>query len=243
MRAARQFGADAISHGATGKGNDQVRFELSVAALAPDLKVIAPWRLWALKGRSDLMDYARERGIAVPVTKEAPYSTDGNLLHVSYEGGVLEDPWVAPPQKMFRMTVDPTDAPDAVDEVTIGFSHGNPVSIDGQDLEPVALLEAANEIAGHNGVGRVDIVENRFVGIKSRGVYETPGGTLLHLCAPCRGVVDPRPRGHAPSRPVGPPVRRHGLQRVLVQPGAGRSPGLHGPDPGAGEWGSPHQPL
>ncbi len=181
VRTARQFGADAIAHGATGKGNDQVRFELSVAALAPDLRVIAPWRLWSMKGRADLMDYARERGIEVPVTKEAPYSTDGNLLHVSYEGGVLEDPWTSPPQKMFRMTVDPTDAPDAVEEVVIGFSAGNPVSIDGNELGPVTLLEAANEIAGRNGVGRVDIVENRFVGIKSRGVYETPGGTLLHL--------------------------------------------------------------
>ncbi len=181
VRAAREFGADTISHGATGKGNDQVRFELSIAALAPDLKVIAPWRIWGMKGRADLMDYARERGIAVPVTKESPYSTDANLLHVSYEGGILEDPWAPPPPKMFRMTTDATDAPDVVEEVTIGFRVGNPVTIDGQELDPVALLEKANEIAGRNGVGRVDIVENRFVGIKSRGVYETPGGSLLHL--------------------------------------------------------------
>ena len=177
----REFGADTISHGATGKGNDQVRFELSIAALAPELKVIAPWREWDLKGRSDLMDYARERGIAVPVTKEAPYSTDANLLHVSYEGGVLEDPWTAPPEKMFRMTTDPSDAPDEGEEVIVGFAGGNPVSINGRDLEPVELLATANEIAGRHGVGRVDIVENRFVGMKSRGVYETPGGTLLHL--------------------------------------------------------------
>ncbi len=181
VRCARQFGADTISHGATGKGNDQVRFELSIAALAPDLKVIAPWREWSLKGRSDLMDYARERGIAVPVTKEAPYSTDANLLHVSYEGGVLEDPWTAPPGKMFRLTVDPADAPDEAEEVIVGFEAGNPVSINSEVLGPVPLLERANEIAGRNAVGRIDIVENRFVGMKSRGVYETPGGTLLHL--------------------------------------------------------------
>ena len=181
VRCARQFGADTISHGATGKGNDQVRFELSIAALAPDLKVIAPWREWDLKGRSDLMDYARERGIAVPVTKEAPYSTDANLLHVSYEGGVLEDPWEPPPEKMFRLTSDPGDAPDEAETVVVGFTNGSPDSIDGRSLGPVELLTAANEIAGRHGVGRIDIVENRFVGMKSRGVYETPGGTLLHL--------------------------------------------------------------
>jgi argininosuccinate synthase len=181
VRCARQFGADTISHGATGKGNDQVRFELSIAALAPDLKVIAPWRQWDLKGRSDLMDYAKERGIAVPVTKEAPYSTDANLLHVSYEGGVLEDPWTAPPEKMFRLTSDPGDAPDEAEEVVVGFTNGSPDSINGRSLGPVELLTAANEIAGRHGVGRIDIVENRFVGMKSRGVYETPGGTLLHL--------------------------------------------------------------
>ncbi|HEY4584658.1 MAG TPA: argininosuccinate synthase [Acidimicrobiia bacterium] len=181
VRTAREFGADTISHGATGKGNDQVRFELSVAALAPELRVIAPWREWNLKGRSDLMDYARQRGIAVPVTREAPYSTDANLLHVSYEGGVLEDPWAAPPQKMFRMTTDAADAPDQGEEVMVGFSNGNPVSINERALDPVELLETANLIAGRHGVGRIDIVENRFVGMKSRGVYETPGGTLLHL--------------------------------------------------------------
>ena len=181
VRCAREFGADTISHGATGKGNDQVRFELSIAALAPELKVIAPWREWELKGRSDLMDFARQRGIAVPVTKEAPYSTDANLLHVSYEGGVLEDPWTAPPEKMFRLTTDPADAPDDAEEVVVGFEAGNPVSLDGRSLDPVELLETANEIAGRHAVGRIDIVENRFVGMKSRGVYETPGGTLLHL--------------------------------------------------------------
>jgi argininosuccinate synthase len=181
VRTARASGADAIAHGATGKGNDQVRFELSVAALAPDLRVIAPWREWDLSGRADLMEYARQRGIPVPVTKESPYSTDANLFHISYEGGILEDPWAAPPPDMFRLTVDPLQAPDEPEEVVIGFEQGNPVSINGRPLDPVPLLEEANQIAGRHGVGRVDIVENRFVGIKSRGVYETPGGTILHL--------------------------------------------------------------
>ena len=180
MRAVKAVGADAIAHGATGKGNDQVRFELSAFALDPGIKVIAPWREWKLRGRADLMDYARERGIPVPVTAEKPYSTDANLLHVSYEGGVLEDPWVSPPAGMFRMTVDPETAPDEAETVTVVFSAGNPVAINGHQLEPVPLLTEANRLAGRNGVGRVDIVENRFVGIKSRGVYETPGGTLLH---------------------------------------------------------------
>jgi argininosuccinate synthase len=181
VRTARAFGAQAIAHGATGKGNDQVRFELSVAALAPELRVIAPWREWDLSGRADLLRYAADRGIPVPVTREAPYSIDANLFHISYEGGVLEDPWVAPPPDMFRLTVDPGQAPDQPEEVIIGFESGNPVSLNGVSLGPVALLVEANEIAGRNGVGRVDIVENRFVGIKSRGVYETPGGTILHL--------------------------------------------------------------
>ena len=181
VKTAREHGADAISHGATGKGNDQVRFELSTAALAPDLKTIAPWREWDLGGRSDLIAYAEARGIPVPVTRDAPYSMDANLLHISYEGGVLEDPWEAPPADMFRMTVDPTDAPDDPQELTIGFEAGTPVSIDGTRLSSVELLADLNEIGGRHGVGRVDIVENRFVGIKSRGVYETPGGTLLHI--------------------------------------------------------------
>ena len=176
---ARAEGADAIAHGATGKGNDQVRFELSAYALEPDIKVIAPWREWDLKGREDCIDYAAAHGIDVPVTKEKPYSMDANLFHISYEGGVLEDPWAGPPAGMWRMTVDPEKAPDQPQEVVIGFEHGNPVSIDGQRLGPVELLEKANEIAGKHGVGRVDIVENRFVGMKSRGCYETPGGTLL----------------------------------------------------------------
>jgi argininosuccinate synthase len=181
VRTALECGADAISHGATGKGNDQVRFELSVAALEPGLKTIAPWREWKLNGRADLVAYAEERGIPVPVTPKAPYSMDANLFHISYEGGVLEDPWIAPPDDMFRMTANAVDAPDEPEEVVIGFESGSPVSINGVDLGPVELLTEANEIAGRHGVGRVDIVENRFVGIKSRGVYETPGGTILHL--------------------------------------------------------------
>jgi argininosuccinate synthase len=180
VETAEQFGADAIAHGATGKGNDQVRFELSAYALKPDIKVIAPWREWDLKGRADLEAYARKHDIAVPTTPERPYSMDANLLHISYEGGVLEDPWTSPPPGMFRMTTDPEAAPDEPQVVTVTFEAGTPVAIDGERLDPVALLTRANEIAGAHGVGRVDIVENRFIGMKSRGVYETPGGTLLY---------------------------------------------------------------
>jgi argininosuccinate synthase len=180
MRTVSAVGADAIAHGATGKGNDQVRFELSAFAIDPDIRVIAPWREWKLRGRSDLVEYAKERGIPVPVTAEKPYSIDANLLHISYEGGLLEDPWEAPPPGMFQMTVDPEEAPDAQEVVTITFEAGNPVAINGELLDPVALLTEANRLGGKHGVGRVDIVENRFVGMKSRGVYETPGGTLLH---------------------------------------------------------------
>jgi argininosuccinate synthase len=181
LRTVRSVGAEGISHGATGKGNDQVRFELSAYALAPDIKVIAPWREWKLRGRSDLIEYAAGRGIPVPVTAEKPYSIDANLLHTSFEGGVLEDPWAPPPAGMFRMTVDPQAAPDEPTTVVVGFEKGTPVSIDGEKLGPADLLTRANRLAGAHGVGRVDMVENRFVGMKSRGVYETPGGTLLHV--------------------------------------------------------------
>jgi argininosuccinate synthase len=180
VRAAERFGADAIAHGATGKGNDQVRFELAAYALKPDIKVIAPWREWDLRGRADCVAYAEAHGIPVPVTPDMPYSMDANLLHISYEGGVLEDPWAAPPGDMFKLTANPEDAPDEPEYVTIGFRHGTPVSIDGVVMDPVPLLVALNELAGRHGVGRIDIVENRFVGIKSRGVYETPGGTVLY---------------------------------------------------------------
>lgn len=180
MRTVKATGADAIAHGATGKGNDQVRFELSAFALDPGIRIVAPWREWKLRGRADLVSYAAARGIPVPVTAEKPYSIDANLLHISYEGGVLEDPWVSPPPGMFRLTVDPEEAPDESEVVTVSFEAGDPVAIDGRELAPVELLTEANRLAGRNGIGRVDIVENRFVGIKSRGVYETPGGTLLH---------------------------------------------------------------
>lgn len=180
MRVAKAVGADAIAHGATGKGNDQVRFELAAYAIDPEIEVIAPWREWKLRGRADLVDYASAKGIPIPVTAEKPYSIDANLLHVSYEGGVLEDPWVRPPPGMFRMTVDLEDAPDESEIVTIAFEAGNPVAINGTVLGAVDLLTEANRLGGKHGVGTVDIVENRFVGIKSRGVYETPGGTLLH---------------------------------------------------------------
>jgi argininosuccinate synthase len=180
VETALAHGADAIAHGATGKGNDQVRFELSTAALAPELKTIAPWREWKMSGRADLVAYASARGIPTPVTKESPYSMDANLFHISYEGGVLEDPWESPPKGMFRLTIDPEDAPDQPQEIVVGLSSGNPVSVDGVSMEPVELVTYLNEIAGRHGVGRIDIVENRFVGIKSRGVYETPAGTVLH---------------------------------------------------------------
>jgi argininosuccinate synthase len=179
VRVAEEVGADAIAHGATGKGNDQVRFELSAYALKPDIRVIAPWREWHMKGRSDLVAYARDRGIPIPVTPEKPYSMDANMLHISYEGGVLEDPWEAPPKNMFRMTVAPEDAPDEPEWVTITYRNGDPVAVDGVEMAPTEILVRMNELGGRHGVGRVDIVENRFVGMKSRGVYETPGGTIL----------------------------------------------------------------
>ena len=180
VRVAEETGADAIAHGATGKGTDQVRFELSAYALKPDIKVVAPWREWAMKGRADLVAYAERFGIPVPTTPKMPYSMDANILHISYEGGVLEDPWAAPPPGIFRMTTDPIDAPDEPQVITVGFRSGNPVSVDGVEMGPVELLTLLNEIGGRHGVGRIDIVENRFVGMKSRGVYETPGGTIIY---------------------------------------------------------------
>ena len=172
--------ADAVSHGATGKGNDQVRFELSYYALKPDISVIAPWREWSFNSRQSLIDYAKKHGIPVTATKEKPYSTDRNIFHISYEGGILEDPWAEPTDDMYTMMVPPEKAPDTPLYIEIGYKEGNPVSIDGRTLDPVALFEKLNAVAGANGVGRIDIVENRYVGIKSRGVYETPAGTVLH---------------------------------------------------------------
>ena len=180
MEVVEQTGADAIAHGATGKGNDQVRFELAAFAIDPGIKIIAPWREWDLQGRADCVAYAERHNIPIPVTPDKPYSMDANLLHVSYEGGVLEDPWEAPPKGMFRMTVDPWEAPDIMETLSIEFEHGDAVAINGVRLSPVEILTRLNEIGGRHGIGRVDIVENRFVGMKSRGVYETPGGTILH---------------------------------------------------------------
>ena len=180
VEVARAAGADAVSHGATGKGNDQVRFELTYAALAPELTVIAPWREWDLNSRTALMDFARRHDIPVPVTTERPYSTDRNLFHISFEGGILEDPWAEPPPKMFLLSNSPEAAPDVPIYVEIDFERGNPVAVDGDRLGPVPLLERVNRLGGEHGIGRVDLVENRFVGMKSRGVYETPGGTILH---------------------------------------------------------------
>jgi argininosuccinate synthase len=177
---ARQEGADAVCHGATGKGNDQVRFELTYFALQPDIRIIAPWREWDLKGREELIAYAGKHGIPVTATKAKPYSTDRNLLHISYEGGVLEDPWKESTADMYTMAVPVEEAPDKSEYVEVEYKAGDPVAINGKMLSPAALLAEANRIAGSHGVGRVDLVENRYVGMKSRGVYETPGGTLLH---------------------------------------------------------------
>ncbi|HEY6233220.1 MAG TPA: argininosuccinate synthase, partial [Pyrinomonadaceae bacterium] len=176
---ARREGADAVAHGATGKGNDQVRFELTYYALQPDIKVIAPWREWEFDGRSDLIAYSKTHDIPITATTEKPYSTDRNLMHVSYEGGILEDPWAGPPEDIFQLTRSPENAKGAAEFVEISFEHGEPVAINGENLEPVKLLENLNQLAGAHGIGRVDLVENRFVGMKSRGVYETPGVTVL----------------------------------------------------------------
>lgn len=177
---AQQEGADAVAHGATGKGNDQVRFELTYYALQPNIKVIAPWREWEYKGRADLMAYAKDHGIPVTATAAKPYSTDANLMHISYEGGILEDPWNEPPESIFQLTRSPENAGTEAQYVEISFAKGEPVAIDGRRMNPVALLERLNELGGAHGIGRVDLVENRFVGMKSRGVYETPGVTILH---------------------------------------------------------------
>jgi len=180
MEAADAEGADAISHGSTGKGNDQVRFELTAYHFRPGIRIIAPWREWEFKGRRELIEYTVAHKIPIEATADKPYSVDRNLLHTSYEGGVLEDPWSEPDPAMFQLTRDPMQAPDVPRVIEIELEHGDAVAIDGLRLGPVELLAALNTIAGEHGVGRVDLVENRFVGMKSRGVYETPGGTVLH---------------------------------------------------------------
>ena len=181
VAAARRIGAAALAHGCTGKGNDQVRFELTYAAFAPDLQVIAPWRddRWEFRGRDDLIRYLKEKGIPTTATAEKPYSRDRNLWHVSHEGGVLEDPWHEAPADLFMLTADPSEAPNKPAIISIGFEQGEPVSLDGELMDPVQLIETLNTIAGEHGVGRADIVEDRLVGMKSRGVYETPAGTVL----------------------------------------------------------------
>ncbi len=180
MDLARREGADAVAHGATGKGNDQARFELTYLSINPEIQIMAPWREWDFKGRESLMTYAKAQGIPVPVTKKSPYSIDQNLLHTSFEGGALEDPWAEPPGDMYLMTASPEEAPDQPTHVEIEFAEGNPVAVDAKTLSPPALLAKLNELGGTHGVGRVDLVENRIVGLKSRGVYETPGATILH---------------------------------------------------------------
>ncbi|GAI21699.1 unnamed protein product, partial [marine sediment metagenome] len=177
---AKREKADAVSHGATGKGNDQVRFELTYKALAPDLEIIAPWREWELKGREEEIEYAEKRNIPVPVSREKPYSSDRNLWHISYEGGILEDPWFEPQEEMFLLTKSVDKAPDKPEYLEIEFENGIPKIVNGRKLHAVELIQYLNAVAGQHGIGRADIVENRLVGIKSRGVYETPGGTVLY---------------------------------------------------------------
>lgn len=182
---AEKVGADYVAHGATGKGNDQVRFELTYYALKPDIKVVAPWRdpafFQKFPGRKELIQYAEENGIPVKATAAKPWSSDENLMHISFEAGILEDPWMKPPADMFELSKSPKDAPDTTTELLIEFEDGNPKKVDGKALSPASLLSRLNEIGGENGIGRVDMVESRFVGMKSRGVYETPGGTVLHI--------------------------------------------------------------
>lgn len=177
---AQAEGADAVSHGATGKGNDQVRFEITYLALSPRIRIIAPWKIWDFKSRTDLIQYAEKHGISIPVTQQKPYSSDRNLLHISFEGDILEDPWMEPPEDMFLLTRSPEKSPDKPLYVEIDFEEGNPVALNGQRMSPARLLAELNRLGGENGIGRVDMVENRYVGMKSRGVYETPGGTILH---------------------------------------------------------------
>ena len=179
MAVAKKEDADAVSHGATGKGNDQVRFELTYYAIDPHIRIIAPWREWTFRSRTDLVEYAKKHGIPTPVTAERPYSSDRNLFHLSFEGGILEDPWAEPPEKMYVLSVSPEVAPSRLTYVEIDFERGVPVAVDGARMGPAALLAHLNQLGGENGIGRVDMVENRYVGMKSRGVYETPGGTIL----------------------------------------------------------------
>ena len=224
---ARETGADAVAHGATGKGNDQVRFELGYYAHDPGIRVIAPWREWDIDSREQLVEYAEKHQIPIPRDKrgEPPYSTDANLLHISYEGKALEDPWVAPDESMFTRSVSPQEAPDRPTTVEIDFEAGDAVAVDGEALSPAALLERLNELGGANGIGRVDLVENRFVGMKSRGVYETPGGTILIAAHRAMGKPDAGPRRSPPQGRADAALRRARLQRLLVRTGAAHAAG------------------
>ncbi len=181
MELAKEVGADTVSHGATGKGNDQVRFELTYYTINPKIRVITPWREWEFKSRTQLIEYSKKHGIPVAATKDKPYSSDRNIFHISYEGGILEDPWAEPPSDMYTLMTPPEKAPDRPAYLQVSYEKGNPVALNGRKMKPLALLQELNKIGGRNGIGRVDLVENRYVGIKSRGVYETPGGTILHF--------------------------------------------------------------
>ncbi len=181
MEIAKKEGADAVSHGATGKGNDQVRFELSYLAIDPRISIIAPWREWEFRSRKSLIDYAEKHRIPITITEEKPFSSDRNLFHISFEGGVLEDPWQEPPENMYVLSVSPEKAPDQPSYLEIDFERGDPIAVNGEKMSPAMLLSCLNKMGGENGVGRVDLVENRFVGMKSRGIYETPGGTILQV--------------------------------------------------------------
>ncbi len=230
---AAETGADAIAHGATGKGNDQVRFELSAYALNPDIKVIAPWRDWEFKSRTQLIEFAQAHQI--PVTKdkqgEAPFSVDANLLHSSSEGKVLEDPWQEPPEYVHQRTVSPMDAPDRVTEITIDFKCGDAVAVNGTAMSPATLLAALNDLGRDNGIGRLDLVENRFVGMKSRGVYETPGGTILLAAHRAIEFDHARPGCRPPQGRIDAALCRDDLQRLLVLAGTRDAAGPHRQEP------------
>ncbi len=242
---ARQVGADAVCHGATGKGNDQVRFELGYYALEPDIRVVAPWREWDFKSREALLDFAEKHQIPISKDKrgEAPFSVDANLLHSSSEGKVLEDPAVEAPEFVHQRTISPEVAPDTPTVITIAYEKGDPVAIDGEALSPAALLTKLNQLGHDNGIGRLDLVENRFIGMKSRGVYETPGGTIL--LAAHRGMEfdHPRSRRHAPEGRADAEIRLTHLQRLLVQPRARDAAGRHRPQPAEGVGDRPRQAL
>ena len=231
---ARKVGADAVAHGATGKGNDQVRFELTYYALKPDIKVIAPWREWELTSRTKLIEFAEQHQIPIAKDKrgEAPFSVDANLLHTSSEGKILEDPWEEADESVYQRTIAPEEAPDKATYITIDFEKGDAVAINGKALSPATLLTRLNELGGENGIGRLDLVENRFVGMKSRGIYETPGGTIL-LRRPSRHRIDhARPRGSASQGRADAEVCRAHLQRLLVLARARDAAGADRQEPG-----------